>query len=274
MWRVNREAVLLGAGPTALLLQIAHPVVAEAVAAHSRFEDDPFGRLRRTLRTTLDIIFGDGLTATRAVRRLNGVHAAIQGEVAVPAMSEPPGRQHYRALEPELLLWVQATLVVSSVRAYRRWVGRLDTDAVEGLWQEARTVGHLLGIPASVSPSSYAQLEAWFEQQLRSGGPIRVTATARTLARSIVRPPIPWLPGALTQLATIPGLALLPPRIRSEYGIAWPRTRALASNGLDLGIRAWTAMMPMDWRAMPQARAAERRTRGAAARADSRKPSG
>ena len=180
-------------------------------------------------------------------------------------MSEPPGRQHYRALEPELLLWVQATLVVSSVRAYRRWVGRLDVDAVERLWQEARTVGQLLGIPASVSPSSYAHLEAWFEHQLRSGGPIRVTPTARTLARSIVRPPIPWLPGTFTQMITLPGLALLPPRIRSEYGIAWPRPRALVTTGMEMGIRAWTTMMPTDWRAMPQSRAAERRTRGAAA---------
>ena len=31
MWRVNREAVLLGAGPAALLLQVAHPLIAEGV---------------------------------------------------------------------------------------------------------------------------------------------------------------------------------------------------------------------------------------------------
>jgi uncharacterized protein (DUF2236 family) len=50
MWRVNREAVLLAAGQTALLLQIAHPHVAEGVAHHSDFEADPWRRLRGTLR--------------------------------------------------------------------------------------------------------------------------------------------------------------------------------------------------------------------------------
>jgi len=51
MWRINREAVLLGAGPAALLLQVAHPLIALGVARHSDFRTDPFGRLRRTLAT-------------------------------------------------------------------------------------------------------------------------------------------------------------------------------------------------------------------------------
>ena len=71
MWRINREAVLLGAGPASLLLQVAHPLIAAGVAQHSDFASDPFGRLRRTLATTLDLVFGDGPTAERAVRRLN-----------------------------------------------------------------------------------------------------------------------------------------------------------------------------------------------------------
>ena len=84
MWRINREAVLLGAGPAALLLQIAHPLVAEGVAAHSDYPADPFGRLRRTLRTTLAMVFGDGPEAERAVARLNRVHAGVRGEVDRP----------------------------------------------------------------------------------------------------------------------------------------------------------------------------------------------
>ena len=109
MWRINREAVLLGAGPTALLLQIAHPLVAQGVAEHSSFEADPFKRLHGTITTTMDLVFGDGVAAERAVRRLNGIHATVRGE-------------NYRALDPELLLWVQVTLIITSVRAYHRWV--------------------------------------------------------------------------------------------------------------------------------------------------------
>ena len=121
MWRINREAVLLGAGPTALLLQIAHPLVAEGVAQHSTFAADPFKRLHGTITTTMDLVFGDGVAADRAVRKLNGVHASVRGAVADQDAQRLAER--YRALDPELLLWVQTTLIVTSVRAYQQ-VGR------------------------------------------------------------------------------------------------------------------------------------------------------
>src|SRR5688572_8063032 len=139
MWRINREAVLLGAGPCALLLQISHPSVARGVAEHSTFESDPFSRLSGTIRTTMDLVFGDGASSERAVRRLNGIHAGVRGE-------------GYRALDPTLLLWVQVTLIVTSVRAYQRWVGPLAEAEKEQFWQEARAVGTRLGIPLGTSP--------------------------------------------------------------------------------------------------------------------------
>src|SRR5918999_1060143 len=109
MWRINREAVLLVVGPTALLLQLAHPHIAEAVQQHSRFEKDPFGRFRGTLRTTLDLIFGDRATAQRAVRRINRIHHRITGE-AQDEVARAVAGTSYRAMDPQLLLWVQVTL--------------------------------------------------------------------------------------------------------------------------------------------------------------------
>lgn len=266
MWRINGEAVLLGAGPAALLLQIAHPLIAEGVAAHSDYPADPFGRLRRTLRTTLAMVFGDGDEAERAVTRLNHVHAAVRGEVADAEARLATGVADYRALDPELLLWVQATLLVTSVRAYEAWVGPLTTSDREAFWQEARAVGQRLGIPLHVSPATWADLEAWFEAQLRPGGPIVVTPTARRLASDIVRPPLPFVPGPFIDLAVSPGLALLPVRVRDEFDIPWPALRAILGRMLGSAVRAWVTVMPRSWRAMPQARAAERRVRGPSAR--------
>jgi uncharacterized protein (DUF2236 family) len=261
MWHINREAVLLGAGPAALLLQVAHPLIAEGVAAHSDYPADPFGRLRRTLRTTLAMVFGDGDMAERAVARLNHVHAAVRGEVVDPAARAASGTDTYRALDPQLLLWVQATLIVMSVRAYESWVGPLEAADREGFWREARTVGTRLGIPAMVSPPTWRELERWFESQLRPGGPIVVTPTARRLAQDIVRPPLPLVPGPLVDLAALPGLALLPAHLRDAYGIPWSERRAAVARSLSWGIRAWVTLAPRSWRAMPQARAAERRAR-------------
>jgi uncharacterized protein (DUF2236 family) len=248
MWRINREAVLLGAGPAALLLQVAHPAVARGVAEHSDFERDPFGRLRRTLMTTMDLVFGDGAHAEAAVRRLNSVHAGVRGA-------------GYRALDPELLLWVQATLIVTSVEAYTRWVGPLTMQDREQFWQEARQVGVRLGIPLRVSPADWAALTDYWVKMTSDDGPIHATDTARRLAPTILRPPLP-LPAPLIELLALPGLALLPSRLRAEFGIPWSPAKQALAGSLSAAVRAWTAVVPRGLRSMPQARAADRRVTG------------
>jgi uncharacterized protein (DUF2236 family) len=257
MWRLNREAVLLGAGPAALLLQLAHPLVAEGVAHHSEFEADPWRRLRGTLRTTLALVFGDAATADRAVQRLNAIHADVRG-----LATDPQARRlapTYRALDPELLLWVQATLIWTSAQAYERWVGPLAPEDREAFWAEARRVGQRLGIPLDRSPADWPAFEAYWATMVAPEGPIQVTPTARRLAAHIVPPPIAGLPRPVAGLLALPAVGLLPARIRDGYGLPWSPTRAALARGLDTGLRAWTAIMPASWRAMPQARAAERR---------------
>lgn len=261
MWRINREAVLLGAGPAALLLQVAHPLIAEGVAHHSSFEQDPWRRLHGTIRTTMDLVFGDGADANRAAKRLNTVHAGVRGDVLDDEARR--GAMAYRALDPALLLWVQATLIVTSVAAYQRWVGPLKAEELERFWQEARGVGVRLGIPLSLSPASWPALEAYWTGMLADDGPVHVTPTARRLARLIARPPFPFVPGTLVDLAALPGLALLPPRIRSEFDITWSAPKAALAAVLSTAVRFWTAIVPRRLRSMPQAIAADRRVRRA-----------
>jgi uncharacterized protein (DUF2236 family) len=246
MWQINREAVLLGSGPAALLLQIAHPLVARGVAEHSDFERNPWKRLHGTLNTTLALVFGDGAAAEHAVRRLNRIHAGVRGE-------------GYRALDPGLLLWVQATLIVTSVEAYQRWVGPLTPADKEQFWQEARRVGVRLGIGLEASPADWPALRAYWARMLAPDGPIKVSDVARRLAPSIIHPPLPLLPGPLIDLLTLPSFALLPPRIRADFGIAWDDRRELAARLLGTAVRGWTALVPSSLRSMPQARAAQRR---------------
>ncbi|MET0772588.1 MAG: oxygenase MpaB family protein [Candidatus Limnocylindrales bacterium] len=264
MWRINREAVLLGAGPASLLLQVAHPLIAVGVAQHSDFAADPFGRLRRTLATTLDIVFGDGPTAEHAIRRLNGIHAGVRGPSDAEA-ARLTGADNYRALDPDLLLWVQATLIVTSVEASRRWVGPVTDLEADAFWQEARSVGVRMGIPLRVSPRDWSALLAYWDRMLAPGGPIQVTAEARAMVPMLVRPPLPLAPGWAVDALGLPGLALLPPRIREDYGIAWGAGHERAARLIATGVRAWTSVVPTSLRSMPQARAADRRARRAEA---------
>src|SRR5207245_6723549 len=119
-------------GTSALLRQVAHPLVAAGVHQYSDFRLDPFGRLHRTLNTTLATVFGDTLTARHALRRIDDRHGTIAGMAA-------DGRA-YRARDPRLLLWVQATLVLTSLRFYELVVGPLGAIDRERYWDEAKVV--------------------------------------------------------------------------------------------------------------------------------------
>src|SRR6476646_8582527 len=85
--RVNRENVLLLGGGRALLMQLAHPKVAAGVDEHSDFRTRPIRRLRRTIRMTMAMVFGDRETAFAAARAVNQAHGKVRG-------------QDYRALDP------------------------------------------------------------------------------------------------------------------------------------------------------------------------------
>ncbi len=259
-WKVGREAVILGAGPCALLLQIAHPLVAQGVAQHSRFEEDPFGRLRSTIRTTFDIVFGDLARAERAVRRLNGIHAQVRGPVDDP-VARAVGGDRYRALDPALLLWVQATLVWTSIVAFERWVGPLTRDERERYWWETRQVGARLGTPLHQSPVDWAAFERYWDSMLAHDGPVRVSPTARGLAPAILRPPFPFVPGPVTDLLALPAISILPERIREEFDLPWGAGRGRLVAVGDRVLRLYVNTLPRSWRSLPQARAAERRVR-------------
>src|SRR4029077_8191201 len=102
-WGHSRESMLLlGAGPRALLLQIAHPAVAAGVDEHSDFREAPWRRLAATLKSYLTIVYGSGPRARAEVRRLNALHRDIVGA-------------GYAARDPELSMWVHATLVDSTL---------------------------------------------------------------------------------------------------------------------------------------------------------------
>jgi uncharacterized protein (DUF2236 family) len=70
----------------------------------------------------------------------------------------------------------------------------------------------------------------------------------------IVRPPLPHVPNAAIDALVLPGLGLLPSRIRDAFGIEWSPARQRVSDLVGTGVRAWTSVVPASLRSMPQAR--------------------
>jgi uncharacterized protein (DUF2236 family) len=253
-WRLNREAMLLlGAGPRALLLQLAHPLVAAGVADHSDFRADPWRRLRATLRSYLAIVYGTTTSARAEIRRLNELHRAIEGS-------------GYRARDPELSLWVHATLVDTTIVAHDAWIEPLDRDRRARYYAETLPIGRAFGVPASLLPADLDAFETYVDGMLAPGGVVRVSAVARELADAVLHPPLgpvvaalDGMPSALYAWTLWPAIGLLPEGVRDDYGLSWgPFQRTIAA-WLVAGWRAWRPILPPSFRQMPQALAADRR---------------
>ena len=205
--RVSRENILLLGGGRALLMQLAHPDVAAGVDEHSDFRSHPIRRLRRTVLITMAIVFGDRETALAAARGVNQVHTRVRG-------------RGYRALDPNLLLWVHSTLVDSSLITYETFVKRLTGTEREDFYQESKLVGELLGIPRPCFPDSLRDFDAYMEAMMTTG-PVRVDQRAKDLGRLVLRPSLRLLPGPAMIPFEVVTAGLLPPTLRAQYGLAW-----------------------------------------------------
>jgi uncharacterized protein (DUF2236 family) len=252
--------LLLGAGPRALLLQLAHPAVAAGVNDHSDFRADPWRRLSGTLRSYLTIVYGTTAAARGEIRRLNALHRDITG----------PG---YTARDPVLSLWVHATLVDSTIEVADAWLEPLSRDRRAAYYLETRPVGRAFGVPDSLLPADLDAFEAYVASMLAPGGDVRVSPVARELAWAVLHPPLaplaPWLatvPSELYAWTLWPSIGLLPPSVREDYGLPWGPRERLISAWLVGAWRMWRPLLPAAFRQMPKALAADRRMREWAAR--------
>src|SRR5438445_5878872 len=200
--RVNRENVLFLGGGRALLMQLAHPKVAAGVDEHSDFRAHPLRRLRRTILMTMAIVFGDRETAMAAARGVNQVHARVKG-------------RDYRALDPDLLLWVHATLMDTALVTYETFVKALAPREREDFYQEFKLLGELLGIRADRFPHTLRDFDGYLLEMME-GGTLHVDATALALAKLVLRSPTRLLPGPARIPMKIVTAGLLPPIPRNQ----------------------------------------------------------
>ena len=278
-WRLDREAfLLLGIGPRALLLQIAHPAVAAGVAEHSDFRDDPWRRLAGTVRSYLRITYGTTAEARAEVRRLNALHRAVRGTI--------PGGGVYSARDPDLALWVHATLVDSTIVGAHEWLAPLSVDERARIYRESLPVARAFGIPPDRLPPDIDAFGAYLDGMLAPDGPVHPGPLARDLAAVILAPrpgpairtisgafdavvPRPAtravtavgdrLPAATVGWLMWPSIGLLPPSIRAAYGLRWGPLERAVSAWLVTAWRSWNSILPGSFRHMPQALAADRR---------------
>lgn len=222
MRRITSEPALLLGARAALLMQLAHPLVAAAVADHSRFRDDPMSRLRATLRTISTIVFGTEDQARAAAHMVNAMHATVAGR-------DDTGRA-YSATDPHLLLWVYATLVHTAVGVYDGFVRRLTAAELDVFYKESKAVALLFEVPDELLPTSLVDLDAWMRDRIESGE-VMVTPLARELAAPLIRI-VPWVPNGVAGHLALVVASLLPDELREGYRLPLDRPGRLTVDAL------------------------------------------
>lgn len=250
-WRVNRDRVMLLGGGCALLLQLAHPLVAAGVADHSSFKADPLQRLNRTLDATLSMIFGTLAEAERAAAQIRAVHGRVRGTLTERTGPFEAGTS-YDAGDPDLLLWVQATLVDTSMRAFELFVRPFDDGERGRYYEETKVTARLLGIPDPKLPATYESFARYFDETLR-GADIAVGRVGRDLAAHVLRPRVPLVPRPALVWASAFTIGLLPTTARHKYGYEWSAARERSFRRRVGFVRATTRALPPRLRLFPQA---------------------
>jgi uncharacterized protein (DUF2236 family) len=231
--RVGGEGVLLLGGGRALLMQIAHPLVAKGVAEHSNFRADRRRRLLGTLRPMFAISFGAREQALAAAASVNHMHARVTGA-------------GYRASDPDLLVWVLATLIDTSLFMYERFVSALSPEEASAYYEDMCRLGSLLSVPKGAMPPNLDAFQAYVDGMIPS---LIVTEEARSIYKGLFGGPLllrPLMSGVRVLTA-----GLLPRTLREQFGLTWGPNHERLLQASQRGSRLVLPRLPRRLRAPP-----------------------
>jgi uncharacterized protein (DUF2236 family) len=236
MWRVGRETALFLSGMTCILLQLSHPKVAPGIE-HSDYEADPHARFSRTFEVVDAIIFGDVETALEGAMIVRTLHTDVVGD-----LDEDVGRyaagESYAANDPDLLLWVHATLIHQSILAYETYVEELSEAEAERFYQDSKTFGQLFGVPRDHYPDRLSDFRAYVDRTAEETLALGETgAEVRDIILDTSYLPGPALPSVLRPVREFLGAATMPPAARETLGLGWSRRHEAAFRLFRGGVR-------------------------------------
>ncbi len=215
-WRLGGDLGVFLGGGRAALLQLAHPMVANAIEHHSSTRTDVVGRFQRTFRHVFAMVFGELDDALIAARRVHAIHTRVHGVIAEAIGSWPAGTR-YHANDADALRWVHATLADTTIVVREHLDGALPIEIKDQYIVELNRFAALFGIPRQLLPTSWAEHAAYMEAMIGSER-LAVSASAREMGQFLFgrgaasQPP-------LGRIAEAVSAALLPSHLAAAFGL-------------------------------------------------------
>lgn len=209
-WVVHRDFATLVGGIRALLLQAMHPGALGGVTQHSRYEDDPLGRLSGTIRWLTVTTFGSLEAVAQEANRVNRMHEKVSGEYLDKAGDSRP----YRASDSDLLLWVHIAFMDSFLRSHQLYSRAVIPGGADGyvkLWGKS-----VKPLGLSSVPTNEAEL---INTMSDYSAQLNCDDKALSVIHWIKNAPLPKSAKPVYALLFQAALASLPPEIRVRIGL-------------------------------------------------------
>jgi uncharacterized protein (DUF2236 family) len=237
MAAIAGEGILLAGGMRTILLEVAHPAIGRAVATHSNFSERAMDRLRATMTYVYCMVYGSAAEKEAIRAHVEDVHRGIHGS-------------GYDAGDPDLQLWVAATLYDTAASLYERWVAPLAPPTAEVIYRQYRILGVALQMRAGQWPADRNAFRVYWNDMLHR---LQVTDAARRVCADLFHPQrLPLWMRAAMPLNRLVTAGLLPAPMRSAYGLEWNAARQRRFDAFSNVARATYPHVPAAIRQFPK----------------------
>ena len=210
VWEVHGCVSTIVGGVRALLLQAAHPAALAGVAEHSRYQEDPLGRLAGTTKWLTITSFGAKEFIEKEAKRVNEMHSRVTGSY----LGKDGTEHEYAAKQSEYLMWVHCAFTDGFLKTYEMLGYKFKTSADQYVreWAESAVP---LGL--TDAPKSVAELEARLEE-FRANS-LMANETTLNVVKFIMKPPFSKLGLIPFSIFAYAAVATLDPRDRELLGL-------------------------------------------------------
>jgi uncharacterized protein (DUF2236 family) len=242
-------------------MQNMHPQLGAGVEEYSKFFNERFERLYRSLYPIGGVVF-DGPRAHQTALQVRGYHEQIKGV-------DKHGRR-YSALNPDVFYWAHATFFYGTILTGEHFCGGLTDAQKRQLYEEHKQWYRLYDMSMRPVPETWEDFQVYYDQMCREVLEVNKAATDVLDLSSLGKPPAtPWLPDRVWR-AVRPLIAknfvwltigMYHPAIREKLGYTWSHRDARLHRWVGRLVNLVFKLVPFELRYHPRARAGWRRAR-------------
>lgn len=242
-------------------MQNMHPELGAGVEEHSRFFEERFQRLFRSLYPIGGVVF-DGPRAAETARMVRGYHNTIKGV-------DKHGRP-YHALNPDTFYWAHATFFLGTLLTAEFFAGGLSEADKRQLYVEHIQWYRLYGMSLRPVPETWEDFQVYYDHMCREVLEDNIATRDVLNIGDIPKPPWPWLPdwawrlqrGAIARGFVWITVGMYHPAVREKLGYRWTRRDERMLRIIGRVINLIFKLVPFERRYHPRARAGWQRACG------------